>query len=541
MRKLVLTAIVATVGCSAAGQPQPTESIARSTQSVTASDDDGRSKIPKLRWVTPGQESSDGGVSGSSGGGTLVSHWQTLNNAAPFYAGTALLLTDGTVLVQDQGTTPGWWKLTPDSSGSYLNGTWTQTAPPPNGYQPAYYASAVLPDGRVIFEGGEYLSWNDAETTQGAIYDPVKDQWTSVAPPAGWTTIGDADSVVLADGRFYLADCCSKNAAVLDPKTLTWTPFGMTGKADANSEEGWTLLPDGDLLTVDTTNFADMKHTEIFSPRTATWTSAGDTPALLADIATTGSPSFEMGPQLLRPDGTVFAVGATGHNAVYHVSTGRWTAAPDFPNIPGQGQLDTADGPAALLPDGHVLVVTSPGVYQAPIHMFEFDGASLAEIAAPPNAPNDSSYYGSFLVLPTGQILFTDFSNDIEIYTPPAGEAQAQCDWAPQIDSRCGLETLELGKTYSISGTQLHGLSAGAAYGDDEQAATNYPLVRVSYRATGHVSYLRTHDHSSMSIARGAYGSTSFDVSATQETGEAELVVVANGVASAPISVKIAR
>ena len=75
-----------------------------------------------------------------------------------------------------------WWKLTPDEFGSYVNGTWTQLASLPDGYSPLYHASAVLPDGRVIIEGGEYIFsngvfhpvWSD----QGAIYDPLADTWT---------------------------------------------------------------------------------------------------------------------------------------------------------------------------------------------------------------------------------------------------------------------------------------------------------------------------------------------------------------------------
>jgi len=40
------------------------------------------------------------------------------------------------------------------------------------------------------------------------------------------------------------------NRPLLDARNLTWTNTG-TGKADANDEEGWTLLWDGNVLTVD--------------------------------------------------------------------------------------------------------------------------------------------------------------------------------------------------------------------------------------------------------------------------------------------------
>jgi hypothetical protein len=48
--------------------------------------------------------------------------WQPLINQAPCDASTALLLTDGTVMVH-QIESPNWYRLTPDITGSYVNGT----------------------------------------------------------------------------------------------------------------------------------------------------------------------------------------------------------------------------------------------------------------------------------------------------------------------------------------------------------------------------------------------------------------------------------
>src|SRR4051794_4952911 len=62
--------------------------------------------------------------------------------------GTMLLLTDGSVMAQAQGTSKQWLKLTPDSSGSYSTGSWVQLAP--MGLARLYFASNVLPDGRVF-------------------------------------------------------------------------------------------------------------------------------------------------------------------------------------------------------------------------------------------------------------------------------------------------------------------------------------------------------------------------------------------------------
>jgi hypothetical protein len=81
-------------------------------------------------------------------------NWQT-TATAPAGLSNPLLLTDGTVIAHTACTST-WYKLTPDITGSYVNGTWQQIASLPGGYDPDAFASAVLPDGRVIIEGGEY-------------------------------------------------------------------------------------------------------------------------------------------------------------------------------------------------------------------------------------------------------------------------------------------------------------------------------------------------------------------------------------------------
>jgi hypothetical protein len=156
-----------------------------------------------------------------------------LNNQPSFDAGVMLLLSDETVLVHSEPNCltctstdySSWYKLTPDINGSYVNGTWTQVASLPDGYGPLYFSSAVLPDGRVIIEGGEYNNLSAVWTNQDAIHDPQRNTWTPVAPPPGWKTIGDAQSVVLPNGTYMQANCCTQQAALLNASTLTWTPF----------------------------------------------------------------------------------------------------------------------------------------------------------------------------------------------------------------------------------------------------------------------------------------------------------------------------
>jgi hypothetical protein len=463
--------------------------------------------------------------------------WTALTNPPSVPIGTSLLLTDGTVMAQAMSTngfgTGNWWRLTPSSSGSYVNGTWSALASMPSGDSPLYYASAVLPDGRVVVEGGEYNVTSDVETTLGAIYNPVTNAWTSITPPSGWTHIGDGQSAVLPNGTFMLGNCglagsiCSPyelQQALLNATSLTWTITG-TGKADNNSEEGWTLLPNGDVLTVDVWNGTE---SEVYNPTTGKWTLAGSTVSTLVNTA-----CDEIGPAVLRPEGSVFAIGATNETAIYTTSTGTWAAGPSFPT--GYG---VNDGPAAILPDGKVLVGVSPisPCYSTGSKYYEFNGTSLTSVSGPPRAGSDASYVGRMLVLPTGQIMFTDGSTSVEIYTA-AGTYQAA--WQPTVSSVAS--TLIVGSTNNaISGTQFNGLSQGAMYGDDAQMATNYPLVRITNTSSGQVVYCKTHNHSTMGVATGsATVSTEFDIPSTIGTGASTLVVVANGIPSNPVNVTV--
>jgi hypothetical protein len=95
------------------------------------------------------------------------------------------------------------------------------------------------------------------------------------------------------------------------------------------------------------------------------------------------------------------------------------------------------------------------------------------------------------------------------------------------------------GKTYHLRGVYLNGVSQGAMEGDNFQAATNYPLVRITNRLTHHVFYSRTHDFSSMGVANPEPVTARFDVPSSQEKGPSLLEVVANGVASERIAVLV--
>ncbi len=447
--------------------------------------------------------------------------------------GLPFLLTDGRVMLQGASLVD-WYALTPDASGHYVGGTWTKLASLPAAwnYAPDAYASAVLGDGRLVVVGGEYNAGNFTLTNQGAIYDPVANAWAQITPPATWANIGDSPSVVLPDGRFVVGRKLDEQAAALDPATLQWTLLGTAGKADFNSEEGWTLMPDGTVLTVDV---LDAPHSERYLPALGQWVSDGSTivdlhepTSVVGCIPYPGgcyTPPGEVGPQILRPDGTVFATGAAkrranAHTSVYHpgasaADPGTWTPGPDFPKD------DAGDSAAALLPSGNVLIAGTSG------KLYEFDGSKL-------NVTVSSGAGGGILLaLPSGETLVS--AATVQVYT---GLGAPLAAWAPSVSHVPG--TLARGASYTVTGTQFNGLSQAAAVGDEFETATNYPLVRITNKASRHVVYARTHDHSTMGVATGsALVSTHFDVPAGTETGPSKLQVVANGIASRPVRVTI--
>lgn len=476
----------------------------------------------------------------------MAGPWTKLNNTPSFSVDTMLLLTDGSVMCHEYETA-NWHKLVPDAKGDYVKGTWEAMTPlpanapiPQNGPvdAPLYYASAVLKDGRVFAAGGEYNAGVSKDLLTAQIYDPVADSWTSLTTPPGWSNIGDAPSCVLPDGRVLLGDINSTRTAILDPITKAWSAGG--NKNDASSEESWTLLPNHAILCAEVNNHP---KAEKYMTSSNTWVSAGSVPAAADLVLNVPGISIEIGPAILMPDDRVFCVGASGHTALYKVKTNAWSAGPNFPTDSGGNLLRAFDAPAALLPNGHVLcvagaVVTSggdAGWAGFPISFFEFDGTALNPVTPPPNASGTLTFNCRLLLLPTGQVLYSNCSSDLEVFTP-TGAPHDQ--WRPHITHVPRM--LRHGHSYRLSGRQLNGLSQANGYGDDAQMATNYPLVRLKHISTNKVYFCRTFDHSTMAVATGKKRHhTHFHVPHSVPAGHYELVVIANGIHSKHVKVKV--
>jgi hypothetical protein len=462
--------------------------------------------------------------------------WTTLTNNVPGGdgAGLMMLLSDGTVMAHGGGATNKWYKLTPDSTGNYVNGTWS-----PMGNMNAnrlYFGSNVLPSGRVFVVGGEYGD-GDAipdDLNSAEIYDPTANVWSNVNsfPRAEF---GDDPTQLLGNGKIVAGYISGPETYLYDPASNSWSQTGTKRNNDRSDEETWMLLPDGSVLSYDIfSSYSDpnANHAQRYNWASGQWTDAGNPPILLS----ADNVGYELGPALLLPDGRALFVGGLNAVEYYSPNTNVWTTAPPMPN----GYV-AADAPGAMLPNGNVLLAGSPqGPYDPQTHvytwphaqkLFEFNPTTGVYLdVTPSNVPTTilsttvNAYYDNMLVLPTGQVLVSQGGGSVAVYTPTGGPQQA---WKPTISSI----TYNGGNTFTLSGTQLNGMSEGASYGDDNEMSENYPIVSFN-DGLGHVTYARTHDWSNVGVQTGNLAvSTKFDVAGIP-SGARVVTVSAAGISS---------
>ncbi|MDZ4830168.1 MAG: kelch repeat-containing protein [Phycisphaerae bacterium] len=188
-------------------------------------------------------------LSSATPSATCAGTWVAVATDAPVVnAGVAILLSDGAVLVlgnaspnRELGDT--WHRLTPDSTGSYVNGTWSAIAPMLDTRE--YFSSQVLMDGRLYVAGGEYGTGK----SKAEVYDPVMDTWTATPPPGG--VVSDANSEMLPDGRVLqaLVEGNLKKTRIYDPVTNTFVDGPQC--LGIHNESVWMKLADDSILFVD--------------------------------------------------------------------------------------------------------------------------------------------------------------------------------------------------------------------------------------------------------------------------------------------------
>ena len=478
-------------------------------------------------------------------------NWLTLANPAKAAVQLMILMSDGTVLCANNPPNAGfvWYRLTPDPFGHYVEGEWSDIAPMHDSR--LYYASQLLHDGRLFVAGGEYGTGG----AKAEIYDPLTDLWTQINPPAlfldptqlspgrtNFQSFLDSGSELLPDGRVLIAPVrpnLSAGTLIFDPRSNAWTN-GNPAVGGNQDEATWVKLPDQSILTVDPYSTSS----ERYIPALEKW--IPDAPVGVALYSAIGD---EMGPGFMLPNGNAFFLGGSGHTALYTPSGdtnfGKWVQGPDIPN-----GLTAADAPGAMMPNGKILCAVAGAPYtnssgktqfSAPTSFFEYDytvgtTGAFTQVSGPTGlTDNVQSFTTAMLVLPDGSVLFSDSTEQnfpatgakLYVYVP---------DGTPLAAGKPSISTITPNRdgSFHLTGYNLNGTSEGAAYGDDAQMSTDYPIIQFQDMINGHIDYGRTINWSS----GGAYGAGTMDF--TLPVGllpQSYLVSISvNGIISDPVT-----
>jgi WD40 repeat protein len=339
----------------------------------------------------------------------------------------AVVLPDGSPLIlggeDDQGTNGG----NSEPSGEIYNpaaGTFTVTGGL-NALRVAY-ASALLPDGRVLIAGGgnETSALNRAE-----LFDPKTRHFT---PTANNLQVECAlcGGVTLNDGKVLIVDGSNGvTADLFDPKTMSFSPTSGPMVASRPSATA-NLLGDGTVLIaggLDTSDNA-VDTAELYSPKTGTFTATGTMTSPRANHTAT---LLANGKVLLAGGSTVADTsGALDTAEIYDPKTGMFTAAA---HTMTSARDDTT---ANLLGNGQVLIAGGA--------IADGDSVATAELFDPKNGKftptagvmNSVRAWHSAANLPDGRIMIAGgginvpvadivTTATVDFYDPATGRFQA--------------------------------------------------------------------------------------------------------------------
>ena len=438
--------------------------------------------------------------------------WLPLNNPPPSGLQYGLVLGDGSVMCANGGTS--WYRLAPNSAGSYINGTWTQLAS--MHYSRLFFSSDVLTNGFVYVAGGEY-GGGPAE-----LYNPLANTWTVIKPPS--ENFSDAPSKILPNGNVLQSD--SQSSYYIYNALSNIMMAG--GSCEDMNETCWVRMPNDNILAV--TGYSTTS--EHYVPSLNAWYTDNTVPV---EVFGYGG---ELGPAFALPNGKVFQVGATVNTAIYTpgstlTAAGTWVAGPQM--IFGTNGLGGVDAPGAEMITGNVLVCIGPtNGFSSPCSFYEYN--YISNNFTQENAPGGGTTFGasapfgtSMLCLPDGTVLFFSGqgSTALYVYTPSGAPLAAG---KPSISSIAQ----NADGSFLLTGVGLNGITGGAAYGDDWQMDTSYPLVRMTNSSTSITYYARTYNWSSTTIQNPNPVTTDFVLPTNLPAGTYSLVASVMGNTSSP-------
>jgi len=288
------------------------------------------------------------------GGGSGVIDTGVASMSQGRWGHTATLLEDGRLLVV--GGDEKFRKPSATAEIYDLTGAWSSAGSLAE-KRGGGHTATLLADGRVLVVGGSTLV---------EVYDPSSGQWSAagnIERARLWHT-----ATLLEDGRVLVAggeDASSRkaflSAEVYDPSTGEWSSTG--GLEEEHTRDKAILLDDGTVLIM------GLLITEIYDPATGTWSSAGKmskqrfggySATKLKDgrVLVTGGETLRGRSSQVIPGGS-FGGFMASHDAflvgtpkvdIYDPVAGLWSKVA---NLLEPLKLH----PAALLPDGRVLVI----------------------------------------------------------------------------------------------------------------------------------------------------------------------------------------
>ena len=435
--------------------------------------------------------------------------------------------------------------------------------------------SILLPGGNIL--GGSIF------TATPYIYSIAANTWTAAGTKAyndrsdeeGWSVLDDGR--VLNYDLFHSVANNNGYAELYNPATNSWSPISpVDGSANgtlpvlSSSALGFELGPllrllDGRMMVIGAN-----QHTAMYTPSTNTWAAGPDMIGSLSNAyGTINNANFgaDDAPAAALPNGHLIIGTDAGPNPVVLSST--TTAGSPVVTVPSTAGLQVgwtvagsavAPGSAIASVDSSTQVTLSAnarttttsnltfgGVFSSPMLLFDFNpnNGTMTPMNVPdPNLPFIPAFITRMLVLPTGQLLFNDSSNQPWVYTPQGAPPDSALPMITGVVANGG-------GSYTLTGTQLNGQSAGAAYGDDAQMNENYPIVRLQ-TALPHnaicnplakmcrVYYARTSNWSSVAVGGGTTPQTvNFTLPAGIPSGNYLLTVTGAGITSPPFTLAV--
>src|SRR5579862_2371544 len=184
---------------------------------------------------------------------------------------------------------------------------------------------------------------------------------------------GDDPSALLSGHRILAGNIFNNSTYIYSVDTNSWTQAATKVYNDRSDEEGWTMLSGGSVLTYDLFQSvaANQGYAETYNPTQNVWTAispADGSASGTLPVLTSPALGFELGPALRLQDGRALVIGANQHTALYNQATNSWSAGPDIHGVLSNpfGRVEHAnfgadDAPAALMPNGHILLAADAG------------------------------------------------------------------------------------------------------------------------------------------------------------------------------------